>query len=96
MIGEGTLKSNYINRDDVMQAFLDNLETSEVGVSLNEDAFYMSLKYTIQPADVVEVVWCKDCKHYVPSFLDGQFKGDCPFRRDAVDIDGYCNLGERK
>ena len=58
------------------------------------DACYAVLD-SFKKISTIDLIQCQECKYYVPSFLDG-LKGDCQFRRDAVDIDGYCNRGERK
>lgn len=48
----------------------------------------------ISTADVVEVVRCKDCKHYCPSAFGGF---TCFGRRiPSVSEDDYCNYGERR
>lgn len=45
-------------------------------------------------SDVVEVVRCKDCKHYCPSAFGGF---TCFGRRiPSVSEDDYCNYGERR
>ena len=56
------------------------------------------IKY-ITPADVVEVVRCKDCKHYVAEVKYCDKWGDM-FNHweecEYVDPNGYCHMGERK
>ena len=44
-------------------------------------------------ADTVEVVRCKDCKHYKP--FDKSKKFDCPQGLYAVFENDYCSHGER-
>ena len=44
--------------------------------------------------DAVQVVRCKDCKHYIPFIVDG-YCGDCSQTEYSVEPDGYCNYGER-
>lgn len=44
-------------------------------------------------ADAVEVVRCKDCKHYKP--FDKSKKFDCPQGLYAVFENDYCSHGER-
>ena len=54
-------------------------------------------------ADVVEVVRCKDCKHYVLRTLFGHTQGWCERLCDKFDRslahgteeDDYCSFGER-
>ena len=48
-------------------------------------------------ADVVEVVRCKDCKHYKayePPIED--FDGWCKVNENEYDKEFYCSYGERK
>lgn len=43
--------------------------------------------------DIVEVVRCKDCKHYTP--VEGG-KPLCALRSIAVGQDDFCSYGERR
>ena len=45
-------------------------------------------------ADVVEVVWCKDCIHYRP--YENEEYGYCYFVDDIFDADDYCSYGQRE
>lgn len=51
------------------------------------------LKEVIDRLPIVEVVWCKDCKHYKP--FDKSKKFDCPQGLYAVFENDYCSHGER-
>lgn len=62
---------------------------------------------TAPAADVVEVVRCKDCKHYVPAEDDGEMmcvkdadwcvEDGCYYGfTDSHDADWFCADGERK
>lgn len=43
----------------------------------------------MKPADVVEVVRCKDCKHFE--------QAECPWDElFLINVNGYCSRGERK
>lgn len=42
--------------------------------------------------DIVEVVRCKDCKHYVVQRLECRY----PRHNGIIGIDGFCSYGERK
>lgn len=44
-------------------------------------------------ADAVEVVRCKDCKHW---YADADTGMACEFTNMGQPADGYCNWGERK
>ena len=45
--------------------------------------------------DAVEVVRCKDCKHYEPGFIR-PYCGWCEEWNTAVRASGFCHRGERK
>ena len=45
----------------------------------------------LPPADVVEVVRCKDCKNWEDGWL-----GYCTKSHTAIPYDGFCSCGERK
>ena len=51
-----------------------------------------------QPAvDAVEVVRCKDCKHWLKDVAGcTDFVGRCEFANYMVGATGYCSYGERK
>lgn len=47
--------------------------------------------------DAVEVVRCKDCKHWLKDFAGcSDTVGRCEWANYAVGADGYCLYGERK
>ena len=51
----------------------------------------------IPTADVVEVVRCKDCKHYKPYDEHAEdFDGKCILRWCATDETEFCSYGERR
>ena len=45
-----------------------------------------------QDKDIVKVVRCKDCKHYVVQRLECRY----PRHNGIIGIDGFCSYGERK
>lgn len=48
-------------------------------------------------ADFVEVVRCKDCKHYKPYDKPVEdFDGKCTVRECETDENEFCSYGERK
>lgn len=49
--------------------------------------------------DCVEVVYCKDCKHWQKTTIetiDGHPIYDCPFCGEWADANGFCSFGERR
>ena len=80
--------SRYIDAD----VFMKNLKTDKHG---NADVNKVEIAISKSLADVVKVVWCKDCRH------NGSFDTDCPFgwrdeRFNLPDDMDYCSYGERK
>ena len=53
------------------------------------------LMSTIKPADVVQVVRCKDCKFYTSMRPDIK-TGICDLNVHHMGDDGFCSCGERK
>lgn len=53
-----------------------------------------------QTVDAVEVVRCKDCKHYKPQSKSAHWNNKAPYccRQTVVKVnpDGFCSYGERK
>lgn len=50
----------------------------------------------VHPADVVEVVRCKDCKYYQDN-NDGYPHDECKWCKDETpNADDFCSYGERK
>lgn len=47
-------------------------------------------------ADVVEIVRCKDCKHYCPVYADTMGGRDCLLLKTITRADDFCSYGERK
>ena len=47
----------------------------------------------IEPTDVVEVVRCKDCKHWIRAGIYGSL---CKRGRYGVNDNGYCDEGKRR
>ena len=67
------MKKKYYDSFAVMNAITDFME--QVG--------------NIQGADVVEVVRCKDCKHFE--------QAECPWDElFVINVNDYCSKGERK
>ena len=76
---------------DALQRALANMwyesSISITGISVSE------LINNAPTIDAVEVVRCKDCKHYKP--FDKSKKFDCPQGLYAVFENDYCSHGER-
>ena len=91
--------SDYIKRDVLVQAFMDEL-LDEIPFSLKRELAEKMVD-NIPKADAVEVIRCKDCKYWKSDLqlLDlarEKLVAPCPLNeRDSFE-DGYCELGERE
>lgn len=81
-----------IDGEELERLFNEQIEQG-VGVIGAFDAFYDALQDT-PTVDAVEVVRCKDCKHYKPEEYECgcDFAGGLPY----VKADDYCSYGEGK
>lgn len=84
--------SDYIKRGDAENIMLG---------SCDESALW-KLRYLL-PADVVEVIRCKDCKNYehIVTAVDnkGNVTKECDFCnhwKRIIDVNDYCSYGQRE
>lgn len=85
--------SDYISKAQAVAQAIAEIESLglEVGRELEQR---IKNDYISQPpADVVEVVRCKDCKYYVPI---SEKIGECKDTRMNSTYMSYCSYGERK
>ena len=86
-------------------AFLKDILTAGIGKTIIEysesDIGYMIRKRPT--VDAVEVVRCRDCKHWKPSgskagnsFSDMEYIGGCEFTNYYRSESDFCSYGERK
>jgi len=88
--------AEYIKRDDAIHILVECDLMGDVDVCRA-----MQKVREIPAADVVEVVRCKDCKHYSPTYysictnnnVEISFYGESAVL--VVDPDFYCAYGER-
>lgn len=88
--------SDLISRQDAIDAIEG--ETTEVWTESDADfnrgmEMAKSIVESFPSADAVEVVRCKDCKHW---YADADTGMACEFTNMGQPADGYCNWGERK
>lgn len=81
-----------IDAEELERLFNEQIEQG-VGVIGAFDAFYDALQDTLT-VDAVEVVRCRDCKHYKPDEYECgcDFAGGLPY----VKADDFCSYGERR
>lgn len=90
--------SEYIKREDAIDVLIETITPP----SITLDTLIMRMNDT-PSADVVEIVWCKDCKNYehIVTAIDneGNVTKECDFCnhwKRIIDINGYCSYGVRK
>ena len=86
-------------------AFLKDILTAGIGKTIIE-YFESDIGYMIRKrptVDAVEVVRCRDCKHWKPSgskagnsFSDMEYIGGCEFTNYYRSESDFCSYGERK
>ena len=82
-----TMQDDYISRQAAIGACFDGWNNSANDCARNIKS--------LSAADVVEVVRCKDCKHWD----NGNLSFECPWdygRYGSSDEDDFCSCGERK
>ena len=81
-------------------AFLKDILTAGIGKTIIEysesDIAYMIRKRPTE--DALEVVRCRDCKHYDTADFSGNILYGCNLHPSMLDVtpDGFCSYGERK
>ena len=66
--------------------------------SILDYRLYKGIAISQPAADVVEVVRCKDCKHFIAEMIGDSLECICKFAVGMVHISpiSYCSYGERK
>ena len=85
--------SEYIKREDAIKAFADYL--LRYGDDYSDDNAEHIARELLQSADVIEVVRCKDCIHWLGTFgVCDKLKTDTG--EASTQKNDYCSYGERK
>ena len=102
--------SRYIDREAVLKIIGDNCPHDKCGYNTEEEmgagvACYHIMKdvEALPPADVVEVVRCRDCRRWKDTSCDtiiGEHWGECrkplgDYRYCEIAENDYCSYGER-
>ena len=80
-----------LNHDDV--PYCQYLEDDEAAIGIDERPVYCPI-VELPSADAVDVVRCKDCKHY--DLAKNGFNGVCNRQYATFYADDFCSYGERK
>jgi hypothetical protein len=93
--------AEYINREELLKDINDSVRFSTrngVSAELRGAHKIVDCIRSAPACDVVEVVRCKDCKHFCP-YEGEEHKGDCAELvglESCVYEDDYCSYGERR
>ena len=88
----------YIEREKVLEIAKDKYY-SDFHKSMADLTSLRELLEDTPTADVVDVVRCKDCEHFIPFKKNVFCKGDCSCNDglgDFVRPDDFCSYGVRK
>jgi plasmid maintenance system killer protein len=82
--------SDYIKREDAIAKFITNGSATVYGI--DRCKAIISRLQLVPSADVIEVVRCMDCKHYIS---DGGALMICEITEMNTNDCDYCSYGER-
>ena len=83
-----------IEREAAYKRLMNNKKWAH---SPSDMEYAAELVLTVPAADVVEVVRCKGCKHWLKDVAGcTDFVGRCEWANYMVGANGYCVYGERK
>lgn len=84
--------NRYIDVDE----FKEMIEARAEMLVEGKEAFYYIANWLnkLPPADVVEIVRCKDCRHYVAEYCTRDIKSRT--NMFYMCADDFCSYGERK
>lgn len=94
------MADEYIRREDAVNALAKTMPTPATPdgagefdheIHIADEAFADAIRIieSIEPADVVPVVRCRDCKYY-------EGRHWCGLNETNFDPDAFCSYGERK
>ena len=84
-----------MTQKDKLIAVLQNITIKHKGYSINmKDQFAELIAKYLSKNDVVQVVKCKNCKHYIVGFCTRDINGRTNMFR--MGEDDFCSYGERK
>ena len=92
--------AEYIDREQAEIMAIDGADKWDGGYNYERELAIQEAIRRIPSADVVEVVRCKDCKHYKPQFKSRHWQNKknycCRSSFAKVNDFDYCSYGERK
>ena len=102
------MADDYIRREDAVDALAKTMPTPATPdgagefdheIHIADEAFADAIRIieSLEPADVVPVVRCRDCKHWQtdwnPSIPDRHY---CAVMDSMMKADDFCSYGERR
>jgi len=91
------MADEYIKREDVLDAIRERIR--RVGMKTPLVLSIGNAVVDVPASDVVEVVRCKDCKHWIAGHIsdnDTFYPPKCALVRDERSNDDFCSYGERR
>lgn len=86
----------YIEKEELLKTIFPYNGVDKKTYTINAKAVETAI-LDAPTADVVEVVFCKDCKHYREYERPVEdFDGFCVVNENEYDKDFYCQYGERR
>ena len=86
------MSNDYIRKQDVLN-LPQNKTRGMYGVIVRRDISVADIK-SLEPADVVPVVRCKNCKHHAYDEIFSCYWCEYPGRVRDTTPDGFCEKGE--
>lgn len=90
--------SKYIDADKLIDKFVSRLSLKSVLYLLPEEQVLVKVIDEMEPADVVEVVRCKDCMHWREDKFARKTQSYIPFctlNATYTEPDHFCAYGEK-
>ena len=86
-------KSRYIDADELIKSI-----DKEIFTNPTTRSYFKQIVRKQPTADVVEVVRCKDCKHFAEEMIEDDLEGFCKSVSGMINPgpDFYCSYGERR
>ena len=87
----------YIKKEPIVEFITKGLNNPDQTKAYGYDAIEILAEIEYSPtADVVEVVRCKDCEHWLKDVAGcTDFVGRCEYANYMVGANGYCVYGEK-
>ena len=90
-------EQRLIDAEPIKKFIVDGLNNPDLKKAFGHDAIEILTEIEYAPTvDAVEVVRCKDCKHFLPYDSIGEDKWCDMWNDNSVGLDSFCSGGERR